>query len=743
MLTKFFNMLFPDHYIELRAIRLGGGVSGRTFIAANRLDAVNRFCREHADSEVYFGVAPRIGTGHGGLANCAPLACLWADIDFKDTPEPEAREALALMDSEPNIVVHSGGGLHCYWLLEEKIEAWQARQALRRIAVKIGGDMKSTDAAHILRVPGTLNHKYKPPRPVRIEYIRSSSRLSLDFNMVEKPRENAAGAIGSAASLARARAWVAEREPAVEGWGGDQWTFKTCCALIRDFGLAEADALELLLSWNERCDPPWNERELRAKLVGAARYGSGEVGREDPAADFAMLADSGPSEKPENLMEKMSRWFKTVDDGGKLRVYRKRRDELLNRSYWSKYARRDFLEVCKSALHLPMVRCGDKASGDPRYEDAAVHWLDHYYKKTTYSGVTFAPEHDGEKTPDGKLNLWQGFAHEPRAAGSWAMLEDLVYETLCGMDERASEYVLDWLARAVQRPWEPGRTALVFKGPKGTGKGTLGRAFVDLFGQHGMHITSQALLTGRFNIHLRDVCALFADEAFWAGDKAGEGVLKGLITEPTLAYEGKGRDVETGRNCVHLVMASNEDWVVPAGTDNERRYAVFNVDQDNRGSAFWSRLNNELRRGGYNRMLHDLLARDVSGFNPHNIPATTALAEQKIRSLDTVAAWLLEAAEDNLADFGTRVQGMYSTSDVYDSYLRYCDRANIGGRRMSNTAFGIALKKYVYRVRKRRLLLPGSERQKCFYELPSANKIEEKILSLIDSRGLPGSDETR
>jgi hypothetical protein len=60
-----------------------------------------------------------------------------------------------------------------------------------------------------------------------------------------------------------------------------------------------------------------------------------------------------------------------------------------------------------------------------------------------------------------------------------------------------------------------------------------------LFGQHGLRIQSREHLTGRFNPHLRDCCLLFADEAYWPGDKTAEGILKGLITEPDIPIEAK------------------------------------------------------------------------------------------------------------------------------------------------------------------------------------------------------------
>ena len=69
---------------------------------------------------------------------------------------------------------------------------------------------------------------------------------------------------------------------------------------------------------------------------------------------------------------------------------------------------------------------------------------------------------------------------------------------------------------------------------------------------------------------------LFADEAYWAGDKKAESVLKGLITEPTLLIEQKGIDAVQWPNRLHVLMAANADWVVPASYD-ERRFAVFDV----------------------------------------------------------------------------------------------------------------------------------------------------------------------
>ena len=108
------------------------------------------------------------------------------------------------------------------------------------------------------------------------------------------------------------------------------------------------------------------------------------------------------------------------------------------------------------------------------------------------------------------------------------------------------------------------------------GKGIFVRAFGRIFGQHFTHISHAKHLTGNFNAHLEDCVVLFVDEGFWAGDKQGEAVLKHLITEPTMIIERKGQNVEQLPNRLHMLMASNSEWVIPAGLD-ERRFLVLIV----------------------------------------------------------------------------------------------------------------------------------------------------------------------
>jgi hypothetical protein len=84
--------------------------------------------------------------------------------------------------------------------------------------------------------------------------------------------------IASRNRVERARRYVAVLPPAIQGSHGDVYTFRVCCRLVRGFALEDGEALAVLQDWNNRCQPPWTERELAQKVSRARRYGREPVG---------------------------------------------------------------------------------------------------------------------------------------------------------------------------------------------------------------------------------------------------------------------------------------------------------------------------------------------------------------------------------------------------------------------------------------------------------------------------------
>jgi hypothetical protein len=276
--------------------------------------------------------------------------------------------------------------------------------------------------------------------------------------------------------------------------------------------------------------------------------------------------------------------------------------------------------------------------GDDHLIDVGRWWLTHRDRRQ-YRGVTFKPA--GKPIIDGRLNLWCGWGVEPKR-GDWGLLREHIFEVLAARDEDVDAYTCNWMAWAVQHPGEQAEVALVFIGDRGTGKGTLGKALCKIFGQHSLHLSSPEHLTGRFNSHLRQCSFLFGDECYGPRDKAAEGTFKRIITEDTLTIEAKGRDPIEVPNRLHVMLASNNEWVIPAGA-HERRFVVQTVADTHRQDAAWfGPIYKHMRSGGYEAMLFDLLHRDLGDWHPRQIVRTAALAEQQEESLSPLDAWWLE-----------------------------------------------------------------------------------------------------
>jgi hypothetical protein len=128
-------------------------------------------------------------------ADALALKAIWLDVDIKDPPKgyaslDEAMNAVTAFVKaaglpSPSALIGSGHGLHVYWVSKTPLtpDEWRPyAEGLKAAALKhrLRCDAGLTsDAARILRVPGTFNHKTEPPLPVKIILLHDAAQ---DFN---------------------------------------------------------------------------------------------------------------------------------------------------------------------------------------------------------------------------------------------------------------------------------------------------------------------------------------------------------------------------------------------------------------------------------------------------------------------------------------------------------------------------------------------------------------------------------
>lgn len=553
------------------------------------------------------------------------------DIDNKNGKEGEkslkqACEKLGLnLANHINTRIHGtpSGGEHLFYKHSQPI-----KQGVDVLGEGSGVDIRSL-GGYVVLPPSTIDGKpYTVKNGVPVAPLGDLANLvTFDTRKTKTAKAKALGRVDPARAEVRGKEYLLTAPIAIQGQGGNNTTFKVA-AKLKDFVSNKDQALNLMIKhWNSRCSPPWTLDELDEIVQNAFGYGRNQVGSSAPEVVFAeFIQQEENKDAAKHPLAKINEQHAFITIGGAGYIL------------WEKKGAdgRDEIEFLTIPTFNNLLAATKLQTGD-RARPITQEWME-WPERRTYHGMRFSP---CKSLPSEYLNLWRGFGVEPKQ-GHWSLMRGHIRNVICGGDQQLDAYVIGWLARAVQRPDLTGEVALVLRGQKGTGKGTLGKWMKRIFGRHGRQVSNPVHLTGRFNSHLMGCAFLFADEAFFAGNKQDEGVLKALITEPYLQIELKGKDVIESDNCLHILMASNNDWVIPASAD-ERRYCVIDVSNRHKGDlAYFNALLAESGSGGLEAMLYDLQAYDLTGFEVRRVPATKAMDDQKVASLKSTERWIYD-----------------------------------------------------------------------------------------------------
>lgn len=126
-------------------------------------------------------------------ATVSVVNALFGEFDCKDWGDLDSIRNHLKQFPFPSITVHSGGGVHLYWLLNTTfyINSDGCRERIRRAQTNwvdfTGSDKQSKDLARVLRVPGTKNYKkcYSPNFPT-VKVLKSDYNLTYCLEELEQ-----------------------------------------------------------------------------------------------------------------------------------------------------------------------------------------------------------------------------------------------------------------------------------------------------------------------------------------------------------------------------------------------------------------------------------------------------------------------------------------------------------------------------------------------------------------------------
>lgn len=243
------------------------------------------------DGNVYFSVHPCTQIPDNGdeksrpnfrksrLEYIAAINCFFAEFDAKAYGDKEAiKDHLWSLDLYPSVIIDSGGGLHCYWLLSNTVIITDAnREYIKGLQYAwvdlVGGDDDSKDLARVLRPVGTKNRKpkYGPNFPIvsfvecdldRLYSLEEIERLTCDIRKKKevKPKAARPATGSSAADIITAIDYLKRINPARADVYGDWIAVGMALHPLGDIGR------ELWEEWSQKsdkykpgeCDSKWD-----------------------------------------------------------------------------------------------------------------------------------------------------------------------------------------------------------------------------------------------------------------------------------------------------------------------------------------------------------------------------------------------------------------------------------------------------------------------------------------------------
>ncbi|RKZ20213.1 hypothetical protein DRQ50_00205 [bacterium] len=690
---EFLKLFHPEGYWVLTAIKVDRkGIETKTFTPKEEAAAKKWIDSRAGKANLYFSVnqPAHALTKKATRDDIVTVGWLHVDVDARAGEPLEAEleriQALLLKRcpvAPPTAVVFSGGGYQAFWKLAEPVTTRTAPAKAditrynRQLEIVLEGD-SCHNIDRIMRLPGTMNL----PNAKKVERGRTPSLSAVESFGIERayqltdftpapiiqtagmthtaPVTAPTGNVARLGSVDELNKWkvpdrvkviIVQGEHPDEVKKGDNsrsaWLFDVICNLLR-------------------CDVP---EEVIFSILTDPDFGisASVLDKRPNEIEYVMRQiNRGKEHAVEPWLQKLNdRFFVVGDFGGRCLVAEEVLDIEMSRKKLTKQTFADFgNRFCNVFVTVPV---GDKEKQFP----VGKWWLTHPQRRE-FDRVVFNPS--GPIIPDA-YNLWQGFAVAAVPGDKHLSFLRHLHTNICKGVDVHYNYLLSWMARAVQKPGTAGETAVVLRGKSGTGKSFFANKFGALFGRHYLQVSNANHLVGQFNAHLRDCVILFGDEAFFAGDKKHESVLKTLVTENRMVIEQKFVDAETSPNFTHLILASNSAWVVPTGA-NERRFFVLEVgDNQKQNSKYFGDIAAHLKNGGSENLLHYLMTHDLEDFDVRTVPKTEALLGQKMQSLSPWEDWwYCRLEQGTLVEALPRYNKVVECNALRDDYRNHVER---------------------------------------------------------------------
>ena len=290
-------------------------------------------------------------------------------------------------------------------------------------------------------------------------------------------------------------------------------------------------------------------------------------------------------------------------------------------------------------------------------------FFDKWIKDNTrrkYSKIDFLPKIDNNENI---YNSFKGFENIPGKEFEPINIDLFLdhVNLLSNSDLNVNNFLLDYLAHLIQKPYEIPETAILMKSRQGAGKDTLIDFIEKIIGVKYTKRTEKLdELFGQFNDSLKNKLIVQIDEITGKDGFVNKESIKRLITTKRLNINEKGVKIYENNNYARVFIFTNNINPIAIPSD-DRRFVVLKCGNVQTRDYYDKIYSNEcMFNNDYIKSIHHyLLNRDISGFNPRNErPITDAYIDMQSMQQPPIYSFLSKI-----------VNNTESLKDYFDNYL--------------------------------------------------------------------------
>lgn len=226
---------------------------------------------------------------HRNKENCRQVFAVVFDYDNKITEKIDGKNVSRMVDNPVTLdaiseawgdtfgLVHTSRSHRPEWprfrvvlVLSRPVSAFEYAELWARLEERAGHvDVQTKDCSRLWYLPAKVDgveflSKRLPGAPLDVDGILSRPMPPKRVSEAYKP--STGHSYDQPAIEKRALAYLKTIDGAVSGAGGHTQTLRAAVSLARGFDLSEETTFQILWSeYNQRCSPPWSEKELRHK----------------------------------------------------------------------------------------------------------------------------------------------------------------------------------------------------------------------------------------------------------------------------------------------------------------------------------------------------------------------------------------------------------------------------------------------------------------------------------------------